>query len=113
MTIEESDYFENYRVEKQIESTLIPAIDNNDYEIRRLICQQVTANKEGSWDFPILKDAGFSSCVDALDIFLAIEEYFSLEKQDAERTESVRLTNNEKIENHGFDTKISFRGKAT
>lgn len=103
---------ESCYVEKQLESTLIPAIDNNDYEIRRLLCRQITAKKDDGWDFPILKEAGFSSCVDALDIFLAIEEYFSLEKQDAERTESAGLTNNEKIENHGFDTKISFRGKA-
>lgn len=98
-------------VEKQLEPTLIPAINNNDYKVRRLICRQITASKEGGWDFPILKEAGFSSCVDALDIFLAIEEYFSLEKQDAERTESIGITDKEKIENHGFDTKISFRGK--
>jgi hypothetical protein len=46
-----------------------------------------------------------------LDIYNAFEEYFSLERTSTERTESVGLTDKEKITNHGFDTKISFRGK--
>lgn len=107
----ETPVFTPEYVEKQLESTLIPAINNDDYKVRSLICRQITAKKDGGWDFPILKEAGFSSCVDALDMFLAIEEYFSLEKQAAERTTSIGITDKEKIENHGFDTKISFRGK--
>jgi len=60
---------------------------------------------------PILKNIGLPAIIDPKEIYLALEQYFSLEKTASERTESVGLTNNEKIENHGFDTKISFRGK--
>lgn len=61
--------------------------------------------------YPILKDTGLTSMIDAFELYKAIEEYFSLEKTASERTESVGLTNNEKITNHGFDLKDSFRGK--
>lgn len=60
---------------------------------------------------PLLKACGVAGCVDPLEIYLAFEEYFSLEKSSHERTESVGLTDKEKITNHGFDIKTSFRGK--
>lgn len=59
---------------------------------------------------PLLKACGISACVDPLEIYLAFEEYFSLEKTRNERTESVGLTDKEKVSNHGFDVKTSFRG---
>lgn len=62
-------------------------------------------------NFPILKDLKIASLIDPKDIYNAFDEYLSLEKQDKERAESVNLTNNEKVVNHGFDTKSSFRGK--
>ena len=34
---------------------------------------------------------------------------FSLERTASERRESIGLTNDEKITNHGFDVKVSFR----
>ena len=49
--------------------------------------------------------------IDPLEMFLSLEEYFSLEKQANERSESIGLTDKERIENHGFSTKTSFRGK--
>ena len=49
--------------------------------------------------------------MDPLAVYLAIEEFFSKEKTAAERIESVGLTDKERIENHGFDAKTSFRGK--
>lgn len=61
-------------------------------------------------DIPLLKASGFAEFINPLDIYLAIEEYFSLERTAAERRESIGLTNDDKITNHGFDTKISFRG---
>ncbi len=60
---------------------------------------------------PLLKACGIAKCVDPLEVFLSFEEYFSLEKSSAERTASVGLTNLEKIGNHGFDLKTSFRGR--
>lgn len=60
---------------------------------------------------PLLKACGIAELVDPMDIYLALEQYFSLEKQSLERTESRDLTDKEKIGNHGFDVKTSFRGK--
>lgn len=68
-------------------------------------------NKKVEKHIPILKEIGVASFIEPLDIYLAFEEYFSKEKTESERTESIGLTNNEKIENHGFDIKSSFRGK--
>ena len=62
---------------------------------------------------PILKACGVANLIDPLEFYLAIDEYFSLEKQDSERIDAKGTTNNDKIKNHGFDTKTSFRGKAT
>lgn len=58
---------------------------------------------------PLLKASGLPICIDPLDIYLSFEEYFSLAKSALERTESVGITDKERIENHGFDTKVSFR----
>lgn len=60
---------------------------------------------------PILTACGIADIVDPVDIFTAIEEHFSLLKTEAERTEPIGATNNDKIIMHGFDTKTSFRGK--
>ena len=60
---------------------------------------------------PILKDTGLTAILDAQEVFLALEEYVMLLKTDAEKTEPDGLTNDMKIEMHGFDTKNSFRGK--
>lgn len=60
---------------------------------------------------PLFKACGIGNLVDPAALFNSIDEYFSLEKQSAERTESIGLTNNDKIEMHGFDLKTSFRGK--
>jgi len=60
---------------------------------------------------PILSELGFAGCINPLDIYLAFEEYFSMEKTVNERSESIGLTNDEKVENHGFNLKDSFRGK--
>ena len=63
------------------------------------------------YTIPLLNACGISNIIPALDIFTAIEEYFSIEKTKAERTEPLGATNNDKIIMHGFDTKTSFRGK--
>ena len=59
---------------------------------------------------PILRDTGLSTIINAIDIFTAIEEHFSLLKTESERTEPIGSTNDDKIIMHGFDTKSSFRG---
>lgn len=60
---------------------------------------------------PILTACGIADIVDPVDIFTAIEEHFSLLKTEAERTEPLGASNDDKITMHGFDTKTSFRGK--
>ena len=60
---------------------------------------------------PLLKSSGLASLIDPVQIFTAIEEYFSIEKTKSETTEAKGTTNDDKITMHGFDLKTSFRGK--
>lgn len=90
---------------------LIKAIDTNDYEIYMPITEHrfyINGTKTVK-HIPILKACGIADFIDPLEIYLAFEEYFMLEKSSGERTESVGLTDEEKIGNHGFDIKSSFR----
>ena len=59
----------------------------------------------------LLKSSGIPNTIGPEEIYNAIDEYFSLEKTAAESTVAKGTTNNDKIKNHGFDTKVSFRGK--
>ena len=61
--------------------------------------------------YPLLKECGIAGLVSAQDIFVAIEEYFSMEKTENETTEPKGITNEDKIVMHGFNVKTSFRGK--
>ena len=101
------------KVEKH-KDVIIQSIDTNNFaanfnlghcEVRTNTGESVTRH------IPLLKASGLASFIDPLTIYIAFDEYFSAEKQAAERTESVGITDQEKIENHGFDTKSSFRGK--
>lgn len=95
----------------------INAIKTNDYRVQKVFDKFHVYKSNGVTDVreerhtPILKNIGIAGCVDPMDIYLALEEYFSLEKTATERTESAGLTNDEKVSNHGFDLKKSFRGK--
>ncbi len=93
---------------------IINEIKTNNYRIERRLDNGRVQAGDGSWHekhIPILKECGIVKHINPQDIYLAFEEYFLTEKTASERTESVGLTDKEKIENHGFDTKISFRGK--
>ena len=48
--------------------------------------------------FPIMKASGLTYAVDPILLFKSIEEYFSIEKQNAETTIPRGQTNNMKIE---------------
>ena len=61
--------------------------------------------------YPLLKACGISNFIDAETMYHAIDEYFSLMKTASESTVAEGTTNKDKIINHGFDTKTSFRGK--
>jgi len=97
---------------------LIKSVDNNNYEMIQTISRNIKYTSCKGWNskkevqtIPILKASGIQNVIDALSMFTAIEEYFSIEKTKAERTEAIGTTNNDKIVMHGFDTKTSFRGK--
>lgn len=57
----------------------------------------------------IISETGLASVLDPKEVYLALDEYFSSLITDKEKTESIGITNNEKIVNHGFDKKLSFR----
>jgi hypothetical protein len=46
--------------------------------------------------------------LNAQDVYLAIEEWLSHKKDDVNVD---TMTDKEKVVSHGFDTKLSFRGK--
>ena len=95
-------------------SVFIQAIDTNGHRSDASFNKRTVTQGDGrkiEKHIPLLKASGFAPLMNPQDVYLSLEEYFSAEKQSQERTESVGITDKEKIENHGFDTKISFRGK--
>lgn len=95
-------------------SMLIQAVDSGDVKFVSELdrCRVEIAGNQYEWrHIPIIKQSGMAPFIDPLEIFLAIDEYFCLEKQAVERTESQGITDKEKVINHGFDVKTSFRGK--
>lgn len=56
----------------------------------------------------ILNKTKLPSILNAQDVYLAIEEWLSHKKDDIVHDS---MTDKEKIVSHGFDTKVSFRGK--
>ena len=91
-------------------------INNNEYRIETSFDQNtIYRDHKGGWTkmtltIPLLKSSGFSAMINPVDVFYAIEEYFSAKKTASERTEPLGITNDDKISMHGFDTKTSFRG---
>lgn len=106
--------YDKSKIEKRLPA-LVQAVDTNNIRIQQSINKHTIYH--GSYEnreekhLPLLKACGLGSCINPLEIYLSFEEYFSLEKTAGERTESVGLTDVEKIGNHGFSTKDSFRGK--
>lgn len=80
---------------------LADAVNHNDYKVRYKLIREKNPY--------LLKASGFNTCIVPQDLFCAIEEHLSLNKSEAERTEPLGATNDDKIVMHGFDTKKSFR----
>ena len=114
--ITRGDWIWHNKIESSVER-LRYAIDHNDYKTESdlgTLTSYTSWNSnlpDKTYDIPLLYACGISQVIDPQDIFCAIEEYFSLEKTAAERTEPLGATNDDKIVMHGFDTKTSFRGK--
>lgn len=92
---------------------MVNCIMINDYEIKRSLNSYTiyNGNEKVEKHIPLLKASGLAHLLNAHEVFLAFEEYFSLEKSASEKREPLGATNNDKIESHGFDLKTSFRGK--
>lgn len=92
---------------------LIKEIDTNNYKIKKTINKHIiyNGNKKIEKHIPLLKACGIANCIDAHQVYLAFEEFFSLEKSSLEKTEPLGATDIDKVESHGFDKVISFRGK--
>lgn len=109
------NYF-GYRIEPTIKR-MIDAVDKNDYKVKQnfnyytFYRGHIDRDREEVRHIPILKASGLAPYIDAHEIYLAFEEYFSLEKSDSERREPLGTTDIDKVESHGFDKKTSFRGK--
>ena len=87
-------------------------LNNGDFRVRKNFNSHTIYRGDNTnieKHIPLLKASGLANEIDPIDIFTSLEEYFSLEKQSKERTESVGITDKEKAENHGFDSKASFR----
>ena len=102
-----------WRINRAKVEDMRDAINHNNYlknyNINRYT--KYTDYKEEECTIPILSPSGLGNIIDPMDMFCAIEEYFSIEKTKSETTEPKGVTNNDKIVMHGFDTKSSFRGK--
>ena len=98
---------------------MINAIKANDiHKLHSMNGDVKYTDYKGTWKkelstIPILTACGISEIIDPIDIFTAIEEHFSLCKTESERIDPIGATNDDKITMHGFDTKTSFRGKAS
>lgn len=79
------------------------AINNND-DVRRETMFDAS-------ETPILTACGIKDLISPEDMFMAIEEHFSLLKTESERIDPIGATNDDKITMHGFDTRTSFRRK--
>ena len=94
---------------------MIQAVDTNDYRVWKTINNYTVYIGDGfakkDKHIPLLKACGIANLIDPMDIYLSLEEYFSLEKSSSERREPIGTTDIDKIESHGFDVKTSFRGK--
>lgn len=107
--------YNKYLIKTNLETVdnLVKAIDTNNYKVEIRIDKHTIYNGNTKIEkhIPLLKASGLANYLDAHEVYLSFEEYFSLEKTSSERREPLGTTDIDKIESHGFDKKISFRGK--
>lgn len=101
---------------KKMAATMQQAVINKEYEAVKSLGTniKVTSIKgrftEEKQTLPILSACGISNVISPEDMYNALDEHFALVKSDAESTVAEGTTNQDKIVNHGFDVKASFRG---
>lgn len=63
-------------------------------------------------NIPNLGDLGFSSFNQPFDVYKQVNEFITTHLIDSpDKNPPVKVSNTDKIKKHGFDTKVSFRGK--
>ena len=103
----------NYSIEHMmskkfdVNSKLLDDIKHNFYEIKH-IDSHSTYQDDNFITYFIFKDTKIPSIVDAFTLYQSFEEYFSHLKDDVN---CDNMTDEEKIESHGFDKEYSFRSK--
>lgn len=109
------DFFKIRKLPDEMSSSeLIDAVKHKNYKVVEIINNFTIYNGDNTKKVktvPLLSECGLSKYIEPLDIYLSLEEYFSLEKSSSERTEPLGATNEDRITRHGFDMKTSFRGK--
>lgn len=109
------DYFKIRKLPDEMSSSeLIDAVKHKNYKVVEIINRFTIYNGDNTKKvktIPLLSECGLSKYIEPLDMYLSLEEYFSLEKSSSERTEPLGSTNEDRITRHGFDLKTSFRGK--
>jgi len=109
------DFFKIRRLPDEMSSSeLIDAVKHENYETVEVLNKFTIYNGDNTKKvktIPLLSECGLSKYIEPLDIYLSLEEYFSLEKSSNERTEPLGTTNDDRVTRHGFDLKTSFRGK--
>ena len=108
----------NFKLDKLKDNidVVIQAINTNNYKVKtsinkHTIYKGTNCKEKIEKHIPLFIACGLADYIDPLEIYLAFDEYFSLEKQATERIDAIGTTNKDKIINHGFDPKDSFRGK--
>lgn len=106
-------HYYGYKKEPTIEDR-VNEINRNEHKVRRNLNNYtvyIGGEERVERHIPLLKASGLAALIDPHEVFLALEQYFALEKSDSERREPIGTTDIDKIESHGFDKNTSFRGK--
>lgn len=106
-------YDVDYRRQRVVRTLVKDRLIKSSHEFQEAVIHKdyVVYQDFSKYGYPLLKGSGIPNAIGPEEIYHAIDEYFSLEKTAAESTTAKGTTNNDKIKNHGFDTKTSFRGK--
>lgn len=84
----------------------------DNYKVLRSIDRHLVFYGDGHREekhIPLLIASGIADIIDAHEVYLAFEEYLSLEKTESERREPIGTTDLDRLERHGFDKRSSFR----
>lgn len=80
---------------------------NRDYKFNESFTEAIRKVYDKEINLPILKETKFTSLLDAQEVWIELQTYFS--SLDNDKDISIPMTDVERAEIHGFDKKTSFR----